>query len=123
VYVSESGQHARVCADVAARFLSRERLFAEEESDAIAMAIGSLTSVIGGGAVGDLLRSAGILDALGASGSMRGWLPSIRTWGVTQTMSWGVDGGMAAREYGHVLAGGAPAGISSIEQAFRPSFV
>lgn len=71
VEVEQRGQHAQVGAGVATQFLRQHRLFAEEEIETIADAIRYHSSPGGGGVLGDVLRDADKLDALGAVGVMR----------------------------------------------------
>jgi uncharacterized protein len=71
VEVEQRSQHAQVGAEIATRFLRERRLFTEEEVEAIADAIRHHSSPSGGGVLGDVLRDADKLDALGAIGIMR----------------------------------------------------
>ncbi len=72
-YVTQRGKHAQLGAEVAARFLRERRLFDQTEIDKIAAAIRAHSSPDGGGALGEILRDADKLDALGAVGLMRGF--------------------------------------------------
>jgi uncharacterized protein len=69
--VKERGQHACVGAEMATRFLWQERLFSDLEMAAIADAIRCHSSPSGGGQLGEILRDADKLDAMGAVGLMR----------------------------------------------------
>jgi HD superfamily phosphodiesterase len=71
VEVERRGQHAQVGAEVAAQFLRERQLFTEEDIETIAAAIRHHSSPSGGGVLGDVLRDADKLDALGAVGLMR----------------------------------------------------
>lgn len=71
VEVERRGQHAQVGAEVAVQFLRRHRLFADPDIEIIAAAIRHHSSPGGGGMLGDILRDADKLDALGAIGLMR----------------------------------------------------
>jgi uncharacterized protein len=71
VEVEKRSQHAQVGAEMAAQFLHEERLFTAEEIEIIADAIRCHSSPSGGGALGEVLRDADKLDALGAVGIMR----------------------------------------------------
>jgi hypothetical protein len=72
-YVTQRGKHAEMGADVAFRFLSERRLFDEAEVKSIADAVRAHSSPDGGGSLGEVLRDADKLDALGAVGLMRGF--------------------------------------------------
>jgi uncharacterized protein len=71
VEVEQRGQHAQVGAEIATRFLHERHLFADEEIEAVADAIRCHSSPSGGGVLGEVLRDADKLDALGAVGLMR----------------------------------------------------
>ena len=70
-HVERRSEHARVGAEVAAVFLRSHALFADREVDAICGAIRHHSAVSGGGRLGEILRDADKLDALGAVGIMR----------------------------------------------------
>jgi len=70
--VTDRWDHGRVGAEMAARFLREQELFAEQDIVAIAEAIRSHNAPPGGGGLlGTILREADTLDALGAVGVMR----------------------------------------------------
>jgi putative nucleotidyltransferase with HDIG domain len=71
VGIEQRGRHAQLGAEVAAQFLRQHRLFTEEEIETVADAICHHSSPSGGGVLGDILRDADKLDALGATGIMR----------------------------------------------------
>lgn len=71
VYVEQRCQHAQVGAEIAAQFLRERKLFDEQEADAICHAIRCHSSPGGGGILGEILRDADKLDAIGAAGIMR----------------------------------------------------
>jgi HD superfamily phosphodiesterase len=70
-HVKERSQHAQVGAEVSARFLKEKHLFTHQEVKAITDAIRCHSSPDGGGMLGEILRDADKLDALGAMGLMR----------------------------------------------------
>lgn len=67
----ERAQHAQASAKLAAQFLDEHKLFTDHEIEAIVDAIRSHSSPDGGGVLGQVLRDADKLDALGAVGIMR----------------------------------------------------
>lgn len=67
----QRGQHGRVGAGIAAQFLRDRQLFADQEIEVVSAAIRCHNSSGGGGLLGDILRDADRLDALGAVGIMR----------------------------------------------------
>ena len=71
VEVEQRSQHAQVGAEIAAQFLREHQLFSEEEIGIITDAIRCHSSPCDGGALGEILRDADKLDALGAVGIMR----------------------------------------------------
>ncbi len=71
VEVEKRGQHAQVSAEAAARFLHQQQLFTGAKIKAITDAIRWHSSPNGGGVLGEVLRDADKLDALGAVGIMR----------------------------------------------------
>lgn len=70
-HVEKRNQHAQVGAVIAARFLQEEKLFTDQEVEAISDAIRCHSLLSGGGSLGDILRDADILDLFGAVGLMR----------------------------------------------------
>lgn len=70
-HVKDRSQHAQVGADIAAQFLCANQLFDKQRVDAICYAIRCHSGPEGGGALGELLSDADVLDALGAVGIMR----------------------------------------------------
>jgi len=71
VEVDHRRQHAEKGAVIAGQFLREHELFNKDEIESITSAIGCHTSPSGGGMLGDILRDADKLDALGAVGIMR----------------------------------------------------
>jgi uncharacterized protein len=71
VEVEQRSQHGTVGAEIATQFLRHHELFSEGEIDVIAAAIRRHNSPCGGGRLGEVLRDADRLDALGAVGIMR----------------------------------------------------
>ena len=71
VEIEQRSQHAQVGAEIAAQFLHERQLFTEQEIEAITGAIRCHSSPNGGGVLGQVLRDADKLDALGAVGIMR----------------------------------------------------
>jgi uncharacterized protein len=71
IKVEQRSQHAQVGAEIAAQFLHRQQLFTDKEIEAITDAIRCHSLPSGGGVLGELLRDADKLDALGAVGIMR----------------------------------------------------
>jgi putative nucleotidyltransferase with HDIG domain len=71
VTVEQRGQHAQVGAQIAGQFLREHQMFSEEEIEIITDAIRCHSSTRGGGRLGEVLRDADKLDALGAVGIMR----------------------------------------------------
>lgn len=71
VQVEDRGQHGQVGAEMASLFLRDGQLFPEEEIDLIVDAIRWHNAARGGGRLGEILRDADKLDALGAVGLMR----------------------------------------------------
>jgi uncharacterized protein len=69
--VERRNQHAQVGAEIAAQFLREKQLFTDQEVDAIYEAIRCHSSPSGGGKLGEILRDADKLDAMGAVGIMR----------------------------------------------------
>lgn len=69
--VKKRGQHASVGAEMATRFLHQEQLFSDMELNVVADAIRCHSSPNGGGPLGEILRDADKLDAMGAVGLMR----------------------------------------------------
>jgi uncharacterized protein len=69
--VEQRSQHAQVGAEIAAQFLRQRGLFSDEEIRSITDAIRCHSSPCGGGTLGEILRDADKLDALGAVGIMR----------------------------------------------------
>jgi uncharacterized protein len=71
-YVEQRSDHAEAGARRGAEFLREHNLFPEETICRIASAIRYHSSLSGGGALGELLRDADMLDIFGAVGLMRG---------------------------------------------------
>ena len=71
VEAEQRGQHAQEGAEIAAGFLREHQLFSAEEIRIITDAIRCHSSPSGGGMIGEVLRDADKLDALGAVGIMR----------------------------------------------------
>jgi uncharacterized protein len=71
VTVEQRGQHAQMGAGIAGQFLREHRMFREDEIEIITDAIRCHSSTRGGGRLGEMLRDADKLDALGAVGLMR----------------------------------------------------
>lgn len=71
VALERRGRHAQVGAEIAGQFLHEHRLFGEGEIGIITGAIRCHSSPRGGGRLGEVLRDADRLDALGAVGIMR----------------------------------------------------
>jgi putative nucleotidyltransferase with HDIG domain len=71
VEVDQRGQHAQVGAEIAGQFLHEHQMFTEDEIGIITDAIRCHSSPRGGGRLGEVLRDADKLDALGAVGIMR----------------------------------------------------
>ena len=71
VAADQRRQHAEVGAEIAGQFLREHQLFSEGEIEVISSAIGCHSSPDGGGVLGEILRDADKLDALGAVGIMR----------------------------------------------------
>lgn len=70
-YVEDRRQHARVGAEVAARFLQEHNLFSAEEIHEIVYMIKHHSAMAENGVLLDILREADTLDLLGAVGLMR----------------------------------------------------
>ena len=70
-HVEQRNQHAQVGAEIAVQFLREKQLFTDQEVDDIYEAIRCHSSPSGGGRLGEILRDADKLDALGAVGIMR----------------------------------------------------
>ncbi|MBN2390759.1 MAG: HD domain-containing protein [Anaerolineae bacterium] len=71
-HVETGGNHGPIGAEIAARFLREQHLFAEDEIAVIAKAIHNHSLIHGDwDTLGYILRDADILDALGAVGLMR----------------------------------------------------
>jgi putative nucleotidyltransferase with HDIG domain len=71
VEVEQRSQHAQVSAEIVSKFLHEQQLFTDEEIKIITDAIRWHGSPSGGGVLGEVLRDADKLDALGAVGIMR----------------------------------------------------
>jgi HD superfamily phosphodiesterase len=69
--VEQRGRHASVGAEIAAQYLREQGLFSHPEIQVITDAIRCHSSPNGGGVLGEILRDADKLDALGAVGIMR----------------------------------------------------
>lgn len=75
VKVEQRGKHAQIGADLARLFLGKQRLFTDGETEAVVEAIRFHSSPAGGGVIGQVLRDADKLDAMGAVGLMRAFTP------------------------------------------------
>jgi HD superfamily phosphodiesterase len=71
VAVEQRNRHGQVGAELAAEFLAGRGLFSETEAGAIVEAVRCHNASSGGGQLGEILRDADKLDALGAVGVMR----------------------------------------------------
>lgn len=71
VKVEQRGKHAQIGANLAKKYLEEQKLFTDGEIEFIVEAIRCLSSPRGGGEIGQVLRDADKLDAMGAVGLMR----------------------------------------------------
>jgi putative nucleotidyltransferase with HDIG domain len=121
--VEDRSRHAQVGAEIAARFLAERRLFADWEIGAIADAIGCHSSPSGGGKLGEILRDADKLDALGAVGLMRAFMSKYAKPEYSPRNVKGDTWGLTMGEFEERFAGGKGIGDTIVDQVnFQISF-
>jgi uncharacterized protein len=110
------GQHGRIGAEMAARFLRENGLFAEREIEQIANAICYHNSLRDGAQLLDILRDADALDQFGAVGIMRALTSQSAKPAYDPHNIKGDTWGMTAREYDQQFADGRGIGAYIIDQ-------
>jgi len=115
-HIVQRGQHARVGAEVAARFVQEANLFSEPERAAIVDAVRNHNALGDLRPLATLVRDADILDMLGAVGVMRAFtskyaLPEYDSQNV-KGETWGIT----ARDVDRRFAEGAGIGATIVDQ-------
>jgi uncharacterized protein len=112
----QRAQHGQVGAEMAARFLGENGLFAEREIEQIANAIRYHNSLRNGPQLLDILRDADALDQFGAVGIMRALTSKSAKPEYDPRNVKGDTWGMTAREYDRQFADGRGIGAYIVDQ-------
>jgi putative nucleotidyltransferase with HDIG domain len=112
----QRGQHGRIGAEMAAKFLRENGLFAEEEIEEIANAIRYHNSLRDGAQLLDILRDADALDQFGAVGIMRALTSQSARPEYDPRNVKGDTWGMTSREYDQQFAEGEGIGAYIVDQ-------
>lgn len=115
-FVEQRRDHAAAGAERAAHFLSDHRLFPAAQISQIAEAIAAHSSLSGGGALGEILRDADMLDLFGAVGIMRAFTSKYALPEYDPQRIRGETWGASAPEFTERFAAGLGAGPTIIDQ-------